>query len=124
MLDVSGDLPAVSADRDAFAQVLGNLLDNALKYTGDEKRIVLRVRTEGRAILFSVEDNGVGIAAAESAAIFQPFFQADQRLSRSREGCGLGLAIVRRIVDAHGGEISVASEPGKGSVFTVKLPLA
>lgn len=122
--DVPEDLPAVRADRDALAQVLGNLLDNALKYTGEEKSIALRARAEGRTAVFSVEDNGIGLTPAECGAIFRPFFQVDQRLSRSREGCGLGLAIVRRIVDAHGGEISVASAPGKGSVFTVKLPLA
>jgi signal transduction histidine kinase len=123
-IDVPEALPVVRADRDALAQVLGNLLDNALKYTGEEKRIAIRVRTEERSMIFSVEDNGIGLSAEERTAIFRPFFQADQRLSRTREGCGLGLAIVQRIVDAHGGEISVASEPGKGSVFCVKLPLA
>ncbi len=123
-LDVPLALPNIRADRDALAQVLANLLDNALKYTGDEKRIALRASRDADSVVFTVEDNGIGLTPAERKAIFQPFYQADQRLSRSREGCGLGLAIVRRIVDAHGGEITVASEPGKGSVFTVKLPLA
>ena len=72
---------------------------------------------------FSVEDNGIGIAEDQRRTIFEPFYQVDQKLSRSREGSGLGLAIVRRIVKAHGGEITVASELGKGSVFTVKIPL-
>ncbi len=122
--DVPDDLPSVHADLDALTQVLGNLLDNALKYTGDEKRIALRARAGGKNVTFSVEDNGLGISPSQRAAIFRPFYQVDQKLSRSREGCGLGLAIVRRIVEAHGGEIEIAGEPGKGSVFSVKLPLA
>jgi signal transduction histidine kinase len=122
--DVPESLPAVRADRDALASVLTNLVDNAIKYTGAEKRISLRARAESGSLVFSVEDNGVGIAAEERRAIFEPFYQVDQKLSRTREGAGLGLAIVRRIVDAHGGEITVASEPGKGTVFTVKIPLA
>jgi signal transduction histidine kinase len=122
--DVADSLPAIRADRDSLAQVLANLLDNALKYTGPEKRIALRAHTEGGAVFFSVEDNGIGIPPEERRAIFEPFHQVDRKLSRSREGSGLGLAIVQRIVKAHGGEITVASEPGKGSVFTVKIPVA
>ena len=123
-MEVAESLPEIRADREALAQVLANLLDNALKYTGDEKRIALRARAEGRVLAFTVEDNGIGIAHDERGEIFEPFHQVDQRLSRTREGAGLGLAIVRRIVKAHGGEITVAGEPGKGSVFTVKIPLA
>ena len=123
-MEVAESLPEIRADRDALAQVLSNLIDNALKYTGDEKRIALRARTDGGALAFTVEDNGVGIAPDHRREIFEPFHQVDQRLSRTREGAGLGLAIVRRIVKAHGGEITVAGEPGKGSVFTVKIPLA
>jgi signal transduction histidine kinase len=123
-LDVPSDLPAVRADIDALAQVLTNLLDNALKYTGENKHIALRARAHGTRVTFSIEDNGLGISPAQKAAIFRPFYQVDQKLSRTREGCGLGLAIVRRIVDAHGGEIDLASEPGKGSVFHVTLPCA
>ncbi len=122
--DVPGSLPAVLADRDALAQVLTNLMDNALKYTGDEKRIALSARVAGTMVAFSVEDNGIGIAAGDRRSIFKPFHQLDQKLSRSNEGCGLGLAIVGQIVDAHGGEIEVAGAPGKGSVFTVKIPAA
>jgi len=123
-LEVPEDLPAVRADLDACSQVFTNLLENALKYTGDEKRIALRAAAEGKGVTFRVEDNGVGISAEQKRAIFRPFYQVDQRLSRTREGCGLGLAIVRRIVEAHQGEIDLASEPGKGSVFSVKIPTA
>jgi signal transduction histidine kinase len=123
-LDVPDSLPPVLADRDSLAQVLANLIDNALKYTGGEKRIAVRARAGDGAVHFSVEDNGIGIPQDQRRAIFEPFHQLDQRLSRSREGSGLGLSIVRRIVKAHGGEITVASDPGKGSVFTVKIPTA
>ncbi len=123
-LDVPESLPDIHADREALAQVLSNLIDNALKYTGDEKRITVRATAEGGMLAFVVEDNGIGIAPDQRREIFEPFHQVDQRLSRTREGAGLGLAIVRRIVKAHGGEITVAGELGKGSVFTVKIPLA
>jgi signal transduction histidine kinase len=123
-LDVPESLPEIRADREALAQVLANLIDNALKYTGDEKRITLRATAVGGMLAFALEDNGIGIAPDQRREIFEPFHQVDQRLSRTREGAGLGLAIVRRIVNAHGGEITVAGELGKGSVFTVKIPLA
>jgi signal transduction histidine kinase len=123
-MEVADTLPEILADREALGQVLANLLDNALKYTGDEKRIALRARKSGAMLAFTVGDNGIGIPQDQRRAIFEPFHQVDQRLSRTREGAGLGLAIVRRIVTAHGGEITVAGEPGKGSVFTVKIPLA
>ena len=116
------NLPQIHADRDALAQVLTNLLDNALKYTGEEKRIALRISAVADGVVFAVEDNGIGLTPDQRQEIFRPFYQADQKLSRTREGCGLGLAIVNRIVKAHRGEITVASEPGKGSVFRVKIP--
>ena len=116
------NLPQIHADRDALAQVLTNLLDNALKYTGEEKRIALRISAVADGVVFAVEDNGIGLTPDERQEIFRPFYQADQKLSRTREGCGLGLAIANKIVKAHGGEITVASEPGKGSVFRVKIP--
>ena len=123
-LDVPESLPAIRADRDALAQVLTNLLDNAVKYTGTDKRIALRARAENSTLAFSVSDDGIGIPENQYKAVFEPFYQVDHRLSRSGEGCGLGLAIVRRIVTAHGGEIGVASEREKGSVFTVRIPLS
>ncbi len=123
-IEVPETLPEIRADHEALTQVLANLIDNALKYTGEKKRIALRAQKNGASLAFIVEDNGIGIAPDQRGEIFEPFHQVDQRLSRSREGAGLGLAIVQRIVKAHGGEITVAGEPGKGSVFTVKIPLA
>lgn len=120
--DAPENLPPVLADKDALVQVLTNLLDNALKYTGEEKRIALRIKAVADSVLFALEDNGIGLTNDERRAVFRPFYQADQKLSRTREGCGLGLAIVKRIVEAHGGDITVTSVHGKGSVFRVKIP--
>lgn len=116
-------LPEVRADREAVVAALCNLLDNALKYTGETKRIALKVVRENGGVSFRVSDNGIGIEHDQRAAIFRPFYQADQRLSRTREGCGLGLAIVQQIAAAHHGRISVQTEPGIGSTFTLWLPL-
>jgi signal transduction histidine kinase len=122
-IQIEQALPAFCADPDALATVLINLLDNAYKYTRAEKFIVLRVFREGDSVAFEVRDNGIGIAPREQRRIFQRFYQVDQRLARETGGCGLGLAIVTSIVRAHGGRVSVQSQPGEGSVFTVSLPL-
>ena len=115
-------LPPVAADRDALHTILTNLLDNALKYTGDKKRIALRVFTEAGDVVFAVSDNGVGLTGSERRAVFAPFYQADRKLSRAQGGCGLGLSIVQRLVAQLGGEIRVQGEAGRGSTFTVTLP--
>jgi len=120
--EIAANLPPVQADAVALATILTNLLENALKYTGPEKRIALRVSHLGDHVSFAVEDNGIGISASERRAIFRPFHQADARLSRHREGIGLGLSIVRRLVEALQGRIEVESEPGRGSTFRVLLP--
>lgn len=121
---VDPDLPIVMCDRDALAAALINLLDNAWKYSGDIKHIVLRARSESGKVIFSVQDNGIGIARSDSKRIFQSFYQIDQRLSRAESGCGLGLSIVQFITTAHDGDVSVESEPGRGSTFTICLPAA
>ena len=118
------DAPPFPADRAALTAVLVNLLDNALKYSGDEKRIVLRTRDAPDRVTFEVSDNGAGIAPEEQSRIFERFYQSDHRLARRHEGCGLGLNIVRSAVKAHGGSVSVQSVLGKGSTFTVCVPKA
>ena len=121
---VEGDLdaPPFTGDREALTAVLVNLLDNALKYSGDEKRIVLRTQDTADRVTFEVSDDGIGIAPEEQGRVFERFYQADNRLSRTHEGCGLGLSIVRSAVQAHGGTVSLQSTPGKGSTFTVAVP--
>lgn len=121
---IGESLPLLCVDNEAIVTVLVNLLENALKYTGETKRITLRVSRENRWVSFEVEDNGIGIARRERRRIFERFYQTDQRLSRMREGCGLGLSIVKHIIDAHRGSISITSEVGQGSLFTVRLPVA
>jgi signal transduction histidine kinase len=119
---VEPGLPAVVADRDALVTVLLNLLDNAFKYTGEDKRVGLRAYSTGGGVCFEVRDNGIGLSRRAARRVFDRFYQADRSLSRKAGGCGLGLSIVRFIVEAHGGTVAVGSQPGKGSVFTVSLP--
>jgi signal transduction histidine kinase len=120
-VDVQSPL-AARGDADALVTVIANLLDNALKYTDGEKRINVMARRDGDRIAVSVADNGIGLSPRAARRVFDRFYQVDQRLSRSQGGCGLGLAIVRFIIEAHGGEVTVESRLGAGSKFTVTLP--
>ncbi len=117
-------LPPVLADRDALAQVILNLLHNAVKYTGDEKQIEVRARRwpRGNKVAIEVQDNGPGIRPHERKRIFERFYRVDDLLSRRTEGTGLGLAIAKRIVEWHHGTIEVDSREGAGSCFRVLLP--
>jgi len=120
----SGSLPAITGDGDRLAQVLTNLVDNALKFTPAGGRILLRTLTLGDGVEIHVQDSGAGIPPEALPQIFERFYQADpSRQGGKKHGAGLGLAIVREIVAAHGGKISVRSTPGQGSVFMVRLPL-
>ncbi|NMO17542.1 two-component sensor histidine kinase [Pyxidicoccus fallax] len=123
-VEVADGLPTLDVDKDAVAGALLNLLQNAYKYSGPEdRRITLTARRGGKFVDLSVEDNGVGIAPKERKRIFERFYRVDNLLTRRTEGSGLGLAIARRIVEAHGGRIGVHSEPGRGSRFTIHLPV-
>jgi signal transduction histidine kinase len=123
-IEIAEDLPDVPADRDAMATVLVNLLDNACKYSYDDKQIELKAFAEDGSVCFSVSDNGIGMTRRQIRKIFDRFYQADRSLSRRAEGCGLGLSIAKFIVDAHKGTITVESKPGRGSTFIVRLPAA
>lgn len=113
----------VHADRDRMDQVLGNLVGNAVKFTTEsEVRIALRV-ADGRAQVL-VSDTGAGIAADELPLIFDRFFRASSSHRSATPGTGLGLGIARSLVEAHGGTLTVDSEPGRGTTFTISLPLA
>ncbi len=121
--DIADNLPCIAADHDAMVTVLVNLLDNACKYTGDTKQITLKVFAEIDSVCFAVSDNGIGLARRHIRRIFDSFYQVDASLARRAEGCGLGLSIVKFIVDAHKGKVTVESKPGQGSTFTVRIPL-
>ena len=123
-LSVEGDLPRTIGDRDALVMAVLNLLDNARKYSEDDKRISVTAFARDNRVCLSVRDNGIGMSRRTVRRIFDRFYQADQSLSRTVGGCGLGLSIVKFIVDAHGGTIDVESRLGKGSAFTVSLPAA
>jgi len=120
-INIPDDLPDVTADRDAMVTVLVNLLDNAYKYSYDDKQIELSVSSDDGSICFCVSDNGAGMSRRSVKKIFNRFYQADRSLARCAEGCGLGLSIAKFIVDAHKGTISVESKPGEGSTFKVRL---
>jgi signal transduction histidine kinase len=121
--DIADNLPDIQADHDAIVTVLVNLLDNACKYTGEQKQITLKVFANNGNVGFAVSDNGIGLARRHIRRIFDSFYQVDSTLARKAEGCGLGLSIVKFVVDAHKGKITVESKPGKGSTFTVRIPL-
>jgi two-component system phosphate regulon sensor histidine kinase PhoR len=121
---IPGTFPSVRADASALETVLGNLVENAVKYVPEEGRVEVRVReTEGMARI-EVADSGPGIAAEHLPRIFERFYRVDPSRSREMGGTGLGLAIVKHLSQALGGQAGVESEPGRGSVFYILLPLA
>ncbi|MEO8352467.1 MAG: HAMP domain-containing sensor histidine kinase [Chthoniobacteraceae bacterium] len=121
---IADGLPEVIGDPDALVTALLNLLDNAWKYSGDHKQITLRATARNGSVVFAVEDRGLGLSPQECRHVFERFYQADHRLARPAGGCGLGLSIVRSIIEAHQGTVGVESEPGRGSIFTITLPTA
>ncbi len=115
---------AVLGDRSQLVSALSNLVDNAIKYTERDGSVRVRCAAIGDEAVLEVEDSGIGIAPAQQERIFERFYRVDKARSRGTGGTGLGLSIVRHIVANHGGTVAVASEEGRGSTFTVRLPLA
>jgi two-component system phosphate regulon sensor histidine kinase PhoR len=122
-LDVPDDLPPLWLDREAMGQVLTNLLSNAAKYGAEGGWVGVRIVHQDHGVELSVSDRGIGIAREELPRVFNDFFRSTDPNVRKRKGTGIGLAIVRYIVEAHGGTITVDSTPGQGATFTVTLPL-
>jgi signal transduction histidine kinase len=121
---VGQNLPRVWADPDRLAQVISNLLGNALRHTPTRGRVEVTAAADNRELTIAVTDTGEGIAAEHLPHVFERFYRADIARDRDRGGAGIGLAIAKALVEAHGGQITAASGgPGRGSTFTITLPL-
>lgn len=120
---ISEDLPPVRVDREAIARTLLNLVNNAIKYSSSEKYLAVNLYRQNGSVKLDVVDHGIGIARNEQHKIFDKFYRVCDPMMHENKGSGLGLSLVEHIVKAHGGEVSVESTPGKGSKFTVTLPL-
>lgn len=117
------DVPRLVVDPVRIAQLLGNLLSNAVKFTPDGGRVEVRLRREGDQVVLAVADTGIGILAVDRERVFERFFRTAIAARHAIQGTGLGLAVTKAIVDAHHGTIAVDSDEGRGSTFTVRLPL-
>lgn len=126
--DIFPDLPAVLAEPAALRSALQNLVGNAIKYGGPTPWVRVSAREartrRGREVRILVEDRGLGIPPVDLPHVFEPFYRGTEAQSQQIHGNGLGLSIVRSIVEAHGGQVTVTSTPGKGSAFAIHLPAA
>ena len=123
-VDIDDDLPVVWVDREAIGQVVTNLLSNAAKYGSEGAWVGVTARRDGENIIIAVSDRGMGIPQDDLPYVFDNFFRSESKAVRRKKGTGIGLAIVRYIVEAHGGTITAASTPGSGATFTIQLPIA
>lgn len=122
--EISSDLSEMSFDAEAMASVLVNLLSNAMKFSPDKKEVTIKLFREDENAVLQVADKGIGISPKEVSSIFQRFYRSKSELVSETRGSGLGLTLVQHITEAHGGRIKVDSEPGKGSVFSIILPIS
>ncbi|MFQ5929816.1 MAG: sensor histidine kinase [Acidobacteriota bacterium] len=122
-MEVEDGMPPVQVDRDAIEQAILNLLTNAMKYSGESREIDLRLRRQDDQALIQVTDRGLGVDPKEQARIFEKFYRAPTPENQLVPGTGLGLALVAHTAKAHGGHVEVQSAPGKGSTFSIYLPL-
>jgi len=120
---IAEDLPRLRVDREALARSVLNLVNNALKYSQDRKFIGVNVFRDNGSVRLEVVDHGIGIPADEQTKIFEKFYRVGDPLVHNTKGSGLGLSLVRHVVQAHGGQVLVDSAPGRGSKFTIRLPL-
>ncbi|MFA6542761.1 MAG: HAMP domain-containing sensor histidine kinase [Bacteroidota bacterium] len=122
-LYLAPDLPAAPIDEEAIAEAFHNIIDNAIKYSADEKFLRIATSASPAEIIIEIEDHGIGISKEHQKKIFEKFYRVSHGLVHTAKGSGLGLTLVDHIVAAHQGTIAVRSEPGKGSTFVIALPL-
>jgi signal transduction histidine kinase len=120
---IESNLPPVQVDREAIARALVNLINNALKYSKDEKFLGVKLYRKNGVVKLEVTDHGIGIGRQDQSKIFEKFYRAGDPLVHNTKGSGLGLSLVRHISHAHGGDIAVESTPGRGSKFVLSLPV-
>ncbi len=122
--DIASDLPEMDFDEEAISSVLVNLLSNAMKFSPDKKEVSIKLLRDEENAVLKVGDKGIGIAPEDLSRIFERFFRCEDQVVSETRGSGLGLTLVKHIVEAHGGTINVESQPEKGSVFTIVLPIS
>ncbi len=122
-VDVPAELPEIEVDQEAMGQAVIHLVNNAIKYSRDQKQIRIVVKAEAGQVQVSIADRGIGIEKAEHKKIFEKFYRACDSLVHDTKGSGLGLSLVSHIMEAHGGSVEVESAPGSGSTFTLSLPV-
>jgi signal transduction histidine kinase len=120
--EVERPLPAIQADRSSVAQAVSNLIDNAIKYSGDAREVNVRAYAGDGLITIAVRDQGIGIEEEERDRVFERFYRGGDALTRSVKGSGLGLTLVEQIAQAHHGSVRVVSHVGRGSTFSITLP--
>jgi signal transduction histidine kinase len=123
-IDIGEKILEVNIDSQRISQILGNLLDNALAHTPEGGNITVSARERGKWVEIAIADTGEGIPEEDLANIFERFYRVDKSRTRATGGSGLGLTITKRLIEAHGGTINVESKPGKGSCFTILLPIS
>jgi signal transduction histidine kinase len=121
--EIEDGLPVIHADKDSLARAVFNLLDNAVKYSGQNPRVVLHAWSGEDAVNLQVEDHGIGISKPEQKKIFETFYRSESALESDVKGSGIGLPLVEHVVRAHGGKVLLESEPGKGTRVTIRLPV-
>ena len=122
--EIASDLPTIRGDREALERAVWNLLENAAKYSPGESPIRLFARQQGSTVVIGVQDHGIGIPVSEQRRVFEKFVRGDEPKRAGIRGVGVGLALVKRIAEAHGGTVQLVSQVGSGSTFTLRLPVA
>ena len=122
-IDVDSKLRSICADEDKFVQIMYNLVDNAIKFSCENSLVKIRARKKGDLVEITVKDTGIGIKVEDQNKLFKPFSQIDSFSSRKSQGTGLGLSLVKQIVQLHGGYVWFKSNPSEGSVFAFAIPI-